>query len=133
MNDKSSYLTLINNAITSYSLQSIFIKGYALVVAIALYAITTIYNTGTTYPIMNLALTFVIVLLWVQDAHSFRQKVLYSRLYRKARTEERASYSMDVSKFYKDVPWMHILWRPQVCQLYIGMVISSAAIALIRT
>ena len=132
MTDRAAYLHLINKTLNAYSLNSTVLKGYALIVCIALFTITANHNTVPTYPIINLALTSIIVLLWIQDAHNYRQKILYSRLYKKARSQTEVTFKMDTNAFIKDVPWMYIVWLPQVSLLYIGIVIASATISLIR-
>ena len=132
MTDHAAYMHLINKTLNTYSLNSTIIKGYALIVCIALFAITANHNMVPTYPIINLALTSIVVLLWIQDAHNYRQKVLYSRVYKKARTQKEVSFKMDNDTYKKDVPWIHIVWLPQVSLLYIGIVIASATISLIR-
>jgi len=132
MSDKAIYLTNINNTITSYSNHSIVIKGFSLLVVICLFFISAVYRESNAYPVISITFSVIILSLWNLDTHLYRKKVMYSRLYAAVHHKEINSFSMDVSKYSKDVPYMHIMWKTHISTVYIAIMISAATLSLIK-
>ncbi len=132
MTDKALHLQLINNAINSYSLQSVITKGFGLTVLVSLFLFSSMYRNSNAFPVIDITFTVIAIFFWHADANYYRKKILYSRLYRKAVKQDNTTFSMDTSAFEKDAPWLHIVWLPQTCFLYLAITIAAATMSLIH-
>ncbi len=126
-------LEMINRSILTYSWHSVVIKGFALVTVISLFFISALHKTSSAYPVINITFTIIILSFWLTDAHMYRTKVMYARLYDYVSKREEPILTMNASRFSKDVPYTHILWKSQLILPYLAMITAAAALSLLKS
>ncbi len=129
---KNEQLNRITRSIISYTYLNFMIKGYALVVGISLFFIASLYHQSASFPTINMALTFIVLALWQIDAHTYRTKIAYSRLYQSICNKKTPSNSMDTGRFMKDIPMRHILWKFHTSSLYVAIITAAAIFSFIK-
>jgi len=134
--DMIKHLEFIQAVINRMAANSFLLKGWAITLAAAGFALAAQQST----PRYILAVVLVAtVILWWLDAYYLRQERLFRRLYDAVRlaseheweTQPHGRFSMEAQLYANAVPsWLRALWAPTIWPLY-GIIITGTVVGAI--
>lgn len=114
---------MIQNVITRMAGNLFFLKGWAITLIAALFALSA-RDSNSTYIFIAL---FPAVIFWILDGYFLSQERLFKSLYNDVRKKEEAEidFSMDTRKFKDASPngWIASMFSPTLVWFYASMIV----------
>ncbi len=124
--DKRKHLELIQGVINRMASNSSSMKGWAITLVAALFALSA-QDAERRYVYIALLPAFA---FWMLDAYYLQQEKLFRKLYDKVRQEPSTDYSMDTSNLAKD-SLNEVAARPVLSAFYIPLLLAVGVVVYI--
>ena len=120
-------LEMIQNIINRMAQNSFLIKGWAITLVAALFALTV---KDSKYEFIFLTY-FPAVTFWILDGYYLYQEKLFRKLFNKVRklNSSLIDFNMDTSEFKSEVTWLNTIFTKSLIIFY-GVIIFSIAIVM---
>lgn len=123
MENKQKHLEFIQAVISRMAGNLFFLKGWAITLLAALFALST-RNTNSDYMVIAY---FLLIIFWILDGYFLSQERLFRALYDHIRelNEKEINFSMDIKEYKKDKKnsWLYSMFSSTLLLFYAPLVI----------
>lgn len=123
MENKQKHLEFIQAVISRMAGNLFFLKGWAITLLAALFALST-RNTNSDYMVIAY---FLLIIFWILDGYFLSQERLFRALYDHVRklNEKEINFSMDIKECKKDKKnsWLYSMFSSTLLLFYAPLVI----------
>ncbi len=123
MENKQKHLEFIQAIISRMAGNLFFLKGWAITLLAALFALST-RDTNSDYMVIAY---FLLIIFWILDGYFLSQERLFRALYDHVRelNEKEINFSMDIKEYKKDKKnsWLYSMFSSTLLFFYAPLVI----------